>query len=56
MFSLFKPQPLKKLQKQHAALLEKAMLAQRSGDIRKYSMLTLEADELSKRIDAEKAR
>ena len=55
MFSFFKSDPVKKLEKQHSALLEKAMHAQRNGDIRSYSMITQEADDLSKKIDALKA-
>ena len=50
MFSLFKSDPAKKLKKQHAALLEKAMLAQRSGDIRTYSQLTTDAEAIYKQI------
>jgi hypothetical protein len=55
MFSFFKSDPVKKLEKQHSALLEKAMHAQRNGDIRSYSMITQEADDLSKKIEALKA-
>lgn len=51
MFSLFKSDPIKKLKKQHSALLEKAMNAQRNGDIRTYSQLSLEADTLYKEIE-----
>lgn len=51
MFSLFKADPSKKLAKQRAALLEKAMLAQRKGDIRGYSQLTAEAEALQKQIE-----
>ena len=50
MFSFFKSDPSKKLKKQHAMLLEKAMHAQRNGDIRTYSQLTLEADVIDKKI------
>jgi hypothetical protein len=50
MFSLFKSDPLKKLHKQYAETLEKAMLCQRSGDIRQYSFLTEEAENLYKEI------
>ncbi|WP_137166615.1 DUF6435 family protein [Salinimonas lutimaris] len=51
MFSFLRRDPTKKLQKQHAALLEKAMHAQRNGDIRTYSAMTAEAEELAKRIE-----
>ena len=50
MFSLFKPDPLKKLRKQYGEVLEKAMLCQRNGDIRQYSFLTEQADALYKEI------
>ncbi|EMP56606.1 hypothetical protein MSNKSG1_04706 [Marinobacter santoriniensis NKSG1] len=56
MFSLFKTDPTKKLKKEHALKLEQAMKAQRNGDIRSCSQLTLEADEIYKRIqEIEKA-
>lgn len=50
MFSLFKSDPLKKLRKEYADTLEKAMLCQRSGDIRQYSFLTEQAEALYKEI------
>ena len=52
MFSLFKSDPLKKLRKAYDAKLEKAMLAQRDGDIKTYSMLTAEAEDILKEIEA----
>jgi len=52
MFSLFKSDPVKKLKKQHASVLEKAMHAQRNGDIRSYSTLTEEAEALHQQIQA----
>lgn len=52
MFGLFKKDPTKKLRKQHAALLEKAMLAQRKGDIKTYSLLTADAEALWEKIEA----
>ncbi len=54
MFSFFKSDPQKKLQKQYQQTLEQAMLAQRSGDIRKYSMLTADAEELHAQMEAAK--
>ena len=51
MFSFLQRDPTKKLQKQYAALLEKAMHAQRNGDIRSYSALTAEAEKLAKRFE-----
>ncbi|MCK8046093.1 DUF6435 family protein [Shewanella sp. 1CM18E] len=50
MFSIFKRDPAKKLKKQYFAKLEQAMLAQRKGDIRTYSLLTAEAGEIDKQI------
>lgn len=52
MLSLFKKDPTKKLQKSYEATLEKAMLAQRSGDIRTYSQLTAEAEQTLAQIEA----
>ncbi|EEX37409.1 Uncharacterised protein [Vibrio metschnikovii] len=51
MFSIFKSDPTKKLRKQNALKFENAMLAQRKGDIRTYSQLTFEADEMYKQIE-----
>ncbi|EKO3592532.1 DUF6435 family protein [Vibrio metschnikovii] len=51
MFSISKSDPTKKLRKQHALKLENAMLAQRKGDIRTYSQLTFEADEMYQQIE-----
>ena len=50
MFSLFKSDPTKKLNKLYEAKLEQAMQAQRNGDIRRYSELTFEAEEINKQI------
>lgn len=50
MFGLFKSDPASKLKKQRAHKLEQAMFAQRNGDIRKYSVLTAEAEELYAQI------
>ena len=43
MFSIFKSDPSKKLRKIYTKKLEEAMLAQRKGDIKSYSMITQEA-------------
>ena len=51
MFGFFKKDPAKKLQKQYEAKLHEAMLAQRNGDIKTYSFLTQEAEEILKAID-----
>lgn len=50
MFSLFKSDPVKKLKKQLAQKREQAMLAQRSGDIRKFATLTEESQVLANEI------
>lgn len=55
MFSLFKANPLKKLQKQYNQLLEQALAAQRRGDIRSYSELASQSEELARQIDELKA-
>ena len=46
MFGLFKSNPTKEMRKQYDIKLEQAMLAQRKGDIKTYSMLTAEAEAL----------
>ncbi len=51
MFSLFKRDPLKKLNKDHDLKLEEAFLAQRNGDIRAYSDLTNDAEIIKKEIE-----
>ena len=50
MFSFFKNNSVKKLKKRDSMLLEQAMQAQRRGDIRTYSLLTAEAEELFEQI------
>lgn len=52
MFGLFKSDPTKKLRKQYDMKLEQAMLAQRKGDIKTYSMLTAESEDLWKQIQS----
>ena len=51
MFGFLKSNPTKKLRKQYDTKSEQALNAQRKGDIKTYSMLTLEAEELWKRIE-----
>lgn len=51
MFGLFKSDPSKKLRKAYNAKLEAAMLAQRNGDIRTYSLLSQEADAMWKELE-----
>ncbi|WP_414828532.1 DUF6435 family protein [Alteromonas sp. H39] len=50
MFGLFNSDPTKKMRKQYDVLLEKAMHAQRNGDIKTYSSLTAEAEALWEKI------
>lgn len=50
MFGFFKSDPAKKLRKIYDQKSTDAMLAQRKGDIKTYSMLTAEAEELWKEI------
>ncbi|MBU2895034.1 Lacal_2735 family protein [Colwellia sp. D2M02] len=50
MFSIFKRDPIKKLNKLYEAKLEQAMYAQRNGDIRSYSMITAEAEVIASQI------
>lgn len=52
MFGLFPRNPVKKLQKQYEQKLEKAMQAQRSGDIKTYSQLTEEAQGIHAQLEA----
>ena len=54
MFGLFKKDPVKKMEKEYYALLEKARDIQRSGDIKEYARLTAEAEELLQKIEAMK--
>lgn len=51
MFGFLKADPTKKLRKVYDQKSTDAMLAQRKGDIRTYSMLTAEAEELWKQIE-----
>lgn len=50
MFSMFKSDPVKKMKKQLAQKQEQAMLAQRSGDLRKFAAITEESEVLIKEI------
>ena len=55
MFSFLKKDPIAELNKQYTALLQQALEAQRRGDIRSYSKLSSEAEELAIKIDALKS-
>jgi hypothetical protein len=50
MFSIFKKNPIKKLNARYEAKLEQAMFAQRNGDIKSYSMITAEAEIIAVQI------
>jgi hypothetical protein len=50
MFSFFKKDPIKKLNKRYLAKLEEAMHAQRKGDIRSYGSITAEAEKINDQI------
>lgn len=51
MFSFLKKNPLDALEKDYKSVLEKAMQAQRKGDIKLYSELTDKADKILLKID-----
>lgn len=50
MFSWFKADPKKKLNKAYLLKLEESMHAQRNGNIRLYSELTAQAEQLHQQI------
>lgn len=52
MFSIFNKNPTKKLNKLYLDKLEKAMHAQRNGDIESYSILATEAEQIRLQIQA----
>lgn len=51
MFSIFKSDPIKKLQKKQDLLLTRAVDAQRNGKIELYSQLHFEADQINTQIE-----
>ena len=51
MFSFFKSDSTKKLRKTYDMKLEQAMHAQRRGDIKNYSLISAEAEEIWKQIE-----
>ncbi|MEM9920125.1 MAG: DUF6435 family protein [Bacteroidota bacterium] len=51
MFGLFKKDPVKALEKEYKALLEKARDIQRSGDIKEYSRIMAQSEEVYKKIE-----
>ncbi len=56
MFGLFKKDPVKKLEKEYAQLMEKAMAIQRSGDLKHYAKLIEEGEIIQTRILELKAK
>lgn len=52
MFGIFKGNAVKKMRKEYDQKSTQAMLAQRKGDIKTYSMLTAEAEALWQKIEA----
>ena len=50
MFSLFKKDPVKKLEQQHARIMEEAMQIQRSGDLKAYARKIEEAEQIAAKI------
>ncbi len=52
MFGFLKQDPKKNLDKEYKSLLEQAMQAQRSGDIRGYSELMERAESVKAELDA----
>lgn len=50
MFGFFKKDPIKKLEKEYAALMTKAMQVQRSGDLRHYAQLIEESETIQSKI------
>ena len=52
MFGLFRKDPRKTLQQQYQQKLEQAMQYQRNGDMMNYALLSAEAAELEKQLQA----
>lgn len=52
MFGLFKKNPIKKLEKEYYATLEKARDIQRSGDIKAYSAMMAKSEEIWAKIES----
>lgn len=55
MFNLFKKDPIKKLEKEYAKLMEEAMQIQRGGDIKAFAAKSAEAEAVAQRIEELKA-
>ncbi len=52
MFSLFRSDPKKKLEKQYNQKLEQARNAQRAGNMPLFATLTAEAESIGEELDA----
>ncbi len=51
MFGMFKKDPIKKLQEDYAKKLTEAVEAQRNGKIELFANLTVESEEILKKIE-----
>ena len=56
MFGWLSKNSVEKLKKQYEKKLEEAFEAQRNGDIKTFSKLSFEADEILKQIDNEEGK
>ena len=52
MFGLFKKDPIKKMEKEYLALMEKARDITRSGDVKTAALVTAEAEKIAEKIAA----
>lgn len=55
MSRVFKKVPAKKLQRQYGQVVAKALQAQHNGNIRLYSELMVETEEVRSELDAQKS-
>lgn len=51
MFGIFKPDPIKKLEKQYQKIMEEAMWIQRSGDLKLYAQKIEESEKIGIEIE-----
>lgn len=51
MLSFFRRDPIKKIEREYAAMLERARDAQRAGDIKLFAQLSGQADDLAQRLE-----
>lgn len=56
MFGLFKSDPIKKLEKEYAQLMEEAMHIQRSGDLKAYAAKIEASEAILQQIEALKQK